>query len=118
MICHGDDFVATGERRHLEWLERSLRSKFDCKSKWIGPRDSDDPKSQQVLGRIITRTDEGVAYEADPRHAETLIAAMGLSDAKPVSSPGTKEPAKEEGEEMKKEGQRTEQWPPDATTCR
>ena len=101
VICHGDDFVATGERRHLEWLERALRNKFDCKSKWIGPRET-DPKSQQVLGRIITRTDEGIAYEADPRHAETLIEAMGLKDAKPLSSPGSREPGKEGEEEMTK----------------
>ena len=91
--------MATGKRRDLEWLERSLKKKFDCKSKWIGPR-KEYPKSQQVLGRIITRTPEGIVYEADPRHAETLIEAMGLQEAKPVSTPGSKEPAKEEPEEM------------------
>ena len=61
--------------------------------KWVGPRE-EDPNSQQVLGRIITRTEEGIVYEADPRHAETLIDAMGLKEAKPLSSPGSKEPAK------------------------
>ena len=82
-----------------------MRNKFECKSKWIGPRE-EDPKSQQVLGRIITRTETGIAYEADPRHAETLIDAMGLRDAKPVSSPGSREPVKEEEEvEMKREDQ-------------
>ena len=96
--------MATRERKHLEWLEKSLRSKFDCKSKWIGPR-GEDPKSQQVLGRIITWTKEGIIYEADPRHAETLIEAMGLQDAKPLSSPGSKEPVKEDEGEMKKEDQ-------------
>ena len=65
----------------------------------------DQFSEQQVLGRIITRTDEGVAYEADPRHAETLIEAMGLKDAKPLSSPGSREPGKEGEEEMTKADQ-------------
>ena len=99
IICHGDDFVATGKRKDLEWLEKSLQRKFDCKSKWIGPR-SEDPQSQQVLGRVITRTSEGIMYEADPRHAETLIEAMGLQEAKSLSTPGSKELAKEDAEEM------------------
>ena len=42
-------------------------------------------------------------YEADPRHAETLIEAMGLEEAKPLSTPGSKEPVKGEEEAMGKE---------------
>ena len=54
----------------------------------------------------LKRTEAGIAYEADPRHAETLIDAMGLRDAKPVTSPGSREPVKEEEEvEMKREDQ-------------
>ena len=70
---------------------------FKTKAKWIGPRE-DDPKSQQVLGRIVTYTSEASFYEADPRHAEILLEAMRLVEAKSLSSPGTKDEYKEEGE--------------------
>ena len=36
-------------------------------------------------------TDQGVKYEADPRHAELIIKDLVLEKAKGVSSPGTKE---------------------------
>ena len=44
----------------------------------------------RVLNRIVRVTDEGLLYEADPRHAEMLIRAFNLSDAKSVVTPGVK----------------------------
>ena len=44
----------------------------------------------RVLNRIVRVTEEGLLYEADPRHAEMLIRAFNLSDAKSVVTPGVK----------------------------
>ena len=34
---------------------------------------------------------DGIHHEADPRHAELIIEHLSLKDAKPVTTPGTKE---------------------------
>ena len=44
----------------------------------------------KLLNRIITLTEHGVLYEADPRHSELMIRNLGLDDGKGVASPGTK----------------------------
>ena len=51
-----------------------------------------------VLAFVFGRAAEGITYEADPRHAETLIEAMGLQEAKALSTPGSKVVGKEEAE--------------------
>ena len=42
----------------------------------------------RVLNRVLRCTNEGWEYEADQRHAELLIAAMSLEQAKAVSTAG------------------------------
>ena len=44
----------------------------------------------RVLNRIVRVTEDGIRYEADPRHAEMLIKAFDLSEAKSVITPGIK----------------------------
>ena len=46
----------------------------------------------RVLNRIVRVTDEGLLYEADPRHAEMLIKDFQLEDAKEVVTPGVNVP--------------------------
>ena len=40
------------------------------------------------LGKVLTWEEHGVRYEADPRHAELVVKALGLADAKPAVTPG------------------------------
>ena len=80
-------------------VEKEVEKKFDIKSTIIGPRES-DTRSAQVLGRVVSIGPEGVQYEADPRHAEIIIEALGLEEAKTVSTPGNKEEDAQPGKEL------------------
>ena len=46
----------------------------------------------RVLNRILRITQRGLLYEPDPRHAELLLRALDLEDAKPQLTPGVKVP--------------------------
>ena len=46
----------------------------------------------RILNRIVRITENGLRYEADPRHAEMIIKAMNLTSANTVSTPGVKVP--------------------------
>ena len=59
-----------------------------CKGR-LGP-EARDRKELRVLNRVLRITPEGLSYEADPRHAEHLIKALGLSECRFVSTPGAK----------------------------
>ena len=64
-LCHGDDIVMVGRRKWLEEAHRAMTKKYDVKTKWIGPGKVDG-RSGQVLGRVVTYSNEGIKYEADP----------------------------------------------------
>ena len=54
------------------------------------------------MNRIVSwYGSEGFVYEADPRHAEIIIEQLGLHNAKPVVTPGTKEGRTQPGWENK-----------------
>ena len=40
---------------------------------------------------MLRWTEQGIKYEADPRHAEIIIKDLNLDKAKSVTTPGTKE---------------------------
>ena len=55
----------------------------------MGPGPNDD-KSVRILNRCIEWRKDGIAYEADPRHAEMAVREMEVQDGNSVNSPGTK----------------------------
>ena len=55
----------------------------------LGP-DVGDDKQIRILNRCLHWRKDGLAYEADPRHAEIAIKEMQLGDCKEVATPGTK----------------------------
>ena len=55
-----------------------------------------------MLGRVITYSEKGIKYEADPRHAEIIVEMLNLTNTKPVGSPGWKEEP-DEGEPLEGE---------------
>ena len=89
---HGDDFVVAGARRHLEWLHRELERTILLKRVGVLGLDlaADDTQEVQVLNWVLRINEDGVQYEADPRHAE-ILAAMLAPSTSPVSSPGLRE---------------------------
>ena len=46
----------------------------------------------RILNRIVRITDKGLEYEADPRHVDLITSSLNLSESKPVSTPGVKNP--------------------------
>ena len=102
-LVHGDDFVSVGSRESIKRFNTKLRNRFSIKTYTIGPGGTyqacHNPEVQEgkVLNRIIRCTAQGYELEADPRHAEMVIDALGLTDAKGVSSPGEAPKKHEEG---------------------
>ena len=90
-LVHGDDFVFTGLRSHLEWVHRELAKTVLLKRVGILGPDSSAGETQEirVLNRVLRLCPEGIRYEADPRHAE-ILASMVATSAKPLTTPGVK----------------------------
>ncbi len=91
-LVHGDDFVAVGDEKALEFLENKIKSKFEYRIDGkIGPEESDG-SSMCVLNRLISYDKKSgvVRYEADPRHAEHIVKELNLGTCKPVSTPSEK----------------------------
>ena len=88
-MVHGDDFLSTASGVNLKWLDVVLRTKLEVKTELLGPKNEEIAKQQiMFLDRVVSWEEGGLRYEPDPRHAEIIIAQLGLQDAKPVSTPG------------------------------
>ena len=79
-----------GEEDSLKKMEREMAGRFEIKTKLIGLGNGFDEEGR-ILNRIIRVTNEGWEYEADQRHAEIVIEALGLNTAKTVTTPGENE---------------------------
>ena len=92
-LVHGDDFLCLGDEDAIRFLEDCLKTKFEYRiDGLLGPDDKDD-SHMHVLNRVVTfdkKTGE-VCYEADPRHAQHIVRALGLEGCKPVSTPAEKQ---------------------------
>lgn len=89
-LVHGDDFVSTGPRSQLIWMEAELKKQFEIKTTRVSQHE-EDQKEMRVLNRLIRVTDQGWEYEGDQRHADIVIEALSLKEAKGVSRPGETE---------------------------
>ena len=64
----------------------------------LGPDDTDD-KNIRILNRCLEWRADGLAYEADPRHAELVVKDLGLENSKPMVTPGIKVVVSEDEDE-------------------
>ena len=87
-LVHGDDFITVGNRKNIRWFK--LEGRFEIKTKVIGQGEGED-REARVLNWIIRVTPEGWKYEPDQRHADLLIQAINLSEAKGVKATGEDE---------------------------
>ena len=89
LVVHGDDFLSEGEAQELRWFDIELRKHFELKTEVLGP-DVKNGEVQEIrlLNRILTWSDKGIVWEADPRHAELLIEQLGLQGPKEICSAG------------------------------
>ena len=86
-MVHGDGFVTVGSRTDPTWFEDELKKRFEIKTKKIGLGGGEN-KEESILNRIVRCTPNGFELEADPRHADIIIQAMNMGDAKGVTSAG------------------------------
>ena len=70
---HGDDFMAVGPKRHLDWYESSPESRYELMKGVRLGAGPNDQREATCLNRVIRWCDGGFEYEADPRQAENLI---------------------------------------------
>ena len=94
---HGDDFTNLGTHEQLLWLRDKFLERYEIKDSGIMGPDPDDIKQVRVLNRLVTWHSDRLEYEADPRHAEIIIAELALQSAKPVSTPGGRDNKEKEG---------------------
>ena len=87
VVVHGDDFIVVGGRPAVDWFRGRLEGRFEIKAKTIGCQDGEVAETR-VLNRIVRRTSDGWELEADQRHAELVVKALNLTEAKTVSAPG------------------------------
>ncbi len=62
----------------------------------LGPG-PDQSRQVRILNRVVSWSREGLQYEADQRHAEIIVADLGLESAKPLTTPGSREDAAKAG---------------------
>ena len=102
---HGDDFTFSGEDEDLDWIEKLTTEWYEVKVRARlggGPRDD---KSIDVLGRRIVWKEQGIEYEADPKHREEIAKAFNLeAKSKSLSVTGQAENGEEsDGLELDRE---------------
>ena len=90
MTVHGDDFTSTGKLADMKWLQKAMEDRFEIKTDILGPR-TEHAKQIRVLNRVISWQDDCIAYESDQRHAELIVAEMGVTSS--VVTPGCREEA-------------------------
>ena len=93
MLVHGDDYVTVATRSQVKWLEKEVKKRFCITASCLSLH-KDDVREIKILNRMIRIDEEGLSYEADPRHHEIILDDLKLANAKGVVTPGTKDEAK------------------------
>jgi hypothetical protein len=92
ILVHGDDYDSTGILEQLDWLRARLEEKFEMKTLLLGHSNREDVQREvKVLNRVLRATKDGYEYECDQRHVEIILEQLGLTQAKPLSTPGVDE---------------------------
>ena len=80
------------------------RSWFDIKVQAILGEDSGDDKEVTILGRIVRWTDNGIEFEADPKHRRLIMDTFRFKeDSRGLVNNGEKDVGREEGDEQEME---------------
>ena len=88
VVVHGGDFAALGCRKDLEWCAEGLSLSFELNIKTRVGDGEDCCKDVRVLNRIVPMDSEGLYYESDPRHVESIARDLGIHTASGVEAPG------------------------------
>jgi hypothetical protein len=91
LVVHGDDFTTLGFDKNLDWFEAKFKAKFEIKIRGRLGGGVHHDKEIRILNRVARWTKSGLEYEADQRHGEILVQELGLQNATPAITPGTKD---------------------------
>ena len=93
VVVHGDDFTAPGADADLDHHEQKLAEHFELKIRGCIGEGCAGPNEIRSLNRCVKLTNEGLIYEADPRHVDALADAFNLTPkSSGVGTSGVKEP--------------------------
>ena len=89
VAVHGDEFGVLGPWRQVLWLRQILEEVLDIT--YRGVIGSNLPKNVgvqevRILGRIVTLMLYGYRWEADPKHAKTIIDRAGITKGNGVGT--------------------------------
>ena len=90
IVVHGDDVTALGSEDNLDWYEDELRKSFEIKVRGRLGEGCEGVQQLWILNCIISLSEEGLTYKADPRHIDLLMSSLNLAESNAVSSPGVK----------------------------
>lgn len=94
-VVHGDDFTFLGPEEELEWVAEKMKGWCEIKMRGVLGPEKGDMKSIDILSRLVSSTDEGITYEADPKHAKGLLEEFELGvESTSLECPGIKETEK------------------------
>ena len=86
---HGDDFFMVGRREGRKHALSLLRGAHELSTVvTLGP-ESSQSRAVSFLGRTLTLRQQEIGYEPDQQHVSRALKALGFTDAKGVSTPGT-----------------------------
>ena len=89
ILVHGDEFFIVGRQEGRKHALSLLRDAYELsKVVTLGP-ESWQSRTASFLGRTLTLRQCGIEYEPDQQHVTHALKALGLTNAKGVSTPGT-----------------------------
>ena len=96
VCCHGDDFLASGEKPSLEFLDRLMLEEYEVKilPKLGPPEHGGECAEGTHLHRKLTWNRDGYTWEADGKYARLLTKELHLEGGKGVDTPASKETGK------------------------
>eukprot|EP00973_Karenia_brevis_P061600 8566220-Karenia_brevis.AAC.1 len=80
LVVHGDDLTFCGTDRDFKWVRKHMEEWCEIAVRAILGPDSQDDKEVVMLGRMVRWTDNGIEYEADPRHRQIVVEYFDFSE--------------------------------------
>ena len=80
LVVWGDDFSFLGREKDLSDMLDKMRSWYSIKLRGIVGPDPGDLKEIRILNRQLRWTTDGIEYEADDKHVQTIIKGVGLEE--------------------------------------
>ena len=111
MAVHGDGFTFCGLEEDLKWIQDLMANWSEIKVRGLLGPDPEDLKEITILGRVVRWLDDGIHYQADPKHRKIMLESLGMNEGtrvfksngdKEVSSQGEDDHPLEKDEEFNK----------------